>query len=353
MIRFFAAAWVYSFHSNLWIGKAGLFADLSSVGYSGVSVFYVLSGFILSYNYLDREFSKREFWAARIARILPVYWLSLILAVPWIIKNALERGHFSAGKLALTPLCLQSWIPAAALSWNPPSWTVSTEAFFYFVFPFIAVGLVYAFRRRPIVFLAGLWILSTVPSLIYALNWPEGPVDIDSYAFWLQVIKFNPLIRLPEFLFGVCVGAGFMGGWRVPRPKLVTAACVAAICMAIVSLRNSPYPMVHNGLCAPLFALMILSIASAKEWLDWAPLVMLGEASYSLYLLSSPVYFFCNFFAKRFSQLPQLNTGLGYGLYFLISIACSLLVYFQFEKPWRRKMRMLLSSPQSTYAKVP
>lgn len=345
-IRFFAACWVYCFHSLLWTGQRGLVADVSSAGYAGVAVFFVLSGFILSYNYLGSDFSPKQFWSARAARIVPVYWLSLLLGLPGLVHN-LVIGRFPLSPAyLLTPLFLQSWVPSVALIWNTPAWSVSTEAFFYLIFPFTAQRLVRSFRKRPVLFLLGLWFLSAAPSVLYALAKPEGPVDSASLFFWLTILKFNPLVRAPEFLLGVCVGAGFRDGWRMPRPRLATLACLLAICLTLVGLHDAPFPLLHNGLCDPLFALLILSIASSGDWLDWPPLLLLGEASYTLYLLGRPISNFYEGASSHVTFIPALRSFWGFVLYFVICVSASLLVYTVFEKPWRHKVRALLSGPK-------
>jgi peptidoglycan/LPS O-acetylase OafA/YrhL len=345
-IRFFAACWVYCFHSLLWTGQRGLVAYLSSAGYAGVAVFFVLSGFILSYNYLGSDFSPQQFWIARAARIVPVYWLSLLLGLPGLVHN-IVTGRFPLTPVYIaTPLFLQSWVPSLALIWNTPAWSVSTEAFFYLIFPFTLRRLAISFRQRPILILLGLWFLSTTPSALYALVRPEGPVDSASLFFWLGIVKFNPLVRAPEFLLGVCVGAGFRDGWRIPRPRLATMLCLLAICLTIAGLHDAPYPLLHDGLCDPLFALLILSVASTDDWLDWPPLLLLGEASYALYLLGRPIASFYEGASRYTTFIPAISGFWGFLLYFSICVLASLVVYALIEKPCRQKVRALLSRPK-------
>ena len=343
VMRFFAAAWVYFFHSRLWVGQRGWIAALGSAGYAGVSVFFVLSGFILSYNYLGRDYTKREFWSARVARIVPVYWLSLVLTAPYVAAKLITHESPLSANLILTPLFLQSWSPAAALVWNPPAWSVSTEVFFYLLFPFAVRPVVNWFRNRPVSILLLLWIASAVPSVLYALFHPEGFVDESSTQAWLEIVKFNPLFRLPEFLFGVCIGAGFRDGWRVPLPKLVIPCCIASICLLLVAAQHAPFPMLHNGLLAPFFGLLILSIASDDAWLDWRPLVVLGEASYSLYILASPLGDLYHSISKRVDWIPPSSQAGGFALYLTLSVACSVLVYILLETPTRRWLRNFLA----------
>lgn len=344
VIRFFAAAWVYLFHSRLWAGHTGWFAAINSVGYVGVSIFFVLSGFILSYNYLGRAFTKREFWSARFARIVPVYWLSLILTAPYVAAKLIRHESPLSANLILTPLFLQSWNPAAMHVWNPPAWSISTEAFFYLLFPFAVRPVVNWFTRRPVSMLLIFWIAGALPSILYALFHPEGFVDEASTRAWLETVKFNPLFRLPEFLFGVCIGAGFRAGWRVPLSKLVIPSCTVAICALLVAAQHSPYPMLHNGLFAPVFGLLILSIASADEWFNWKFLVVLGEASYALYILSDPLADIYHSASKRFHWLPPQTQTAGFALFFTFCVACSLLVYFFVETPARKRLRSLFAT---------
>jgi peptidoglycan/LPS O-acetylase OafA/YrhL len=74
-LRFFAALHVVCFHflafkivsGERWLGQ------ISSIGYVGVSFFFVLSGFILVYTYAGRDIPARDFWRARFARIYPAF----------------------------------------------------------------------------------------------------------------------------------------------------------------------------------------------------------------------------------------------------------------------------------------
>src|SRR6476661_1182191 len=86
-VRFFAAFYVVLFHFTLWYFAAApqWVRNIVSSGYVGVDLFFVLSGFVLTYTYLVPGAShvpRREFWVARIARIYPMYLVALALALP-------------------------------------------------------------------------------------------------------------------------------------------------------------------------------------------------------------------------------------------------------------------------------
>ena len=112
-------------------------------GFVGVSFFFVLSGFIIAYNYQkkisENKITKRAFWVARIARIYPLHWLTLFIAVALgnyiIASGAIDwLKHFLAS-LTLT----NAYIPKADyfFSFNSPSWSLCCEQLFYLCFPFL------------------------------------------------------------------------------------------------------------------------------------------------------------------------------------------------------------------------
>src|SRR5579864_7801332 len=90
-LRFFAALHVFVFHMYAMkiASTAGWTRQISSIGYVGVSFFFVLSGFILVYTYAGRQFSAAEFWRARFARTYPAYLFSLLFTAPFFFYVAL------------------------------------------------------------------------------------------------------------------------------------------------------------------------------------------------------------------------------------------------------------------------
>ena len=109
-------------------------------GFVFVNVFFLISGFILSYNYFDRgaNLVKRDFWMARFSRLYPVYLLVLLISLPMLDLewHARSSTEFWQG-LTLTPLLLQGWSPSLATFWNTVAWTLSCEMAFYATFPWL------------------------------------------------------------------------------------------------------------------------------------------------------------------------------------------------------------------------
>ena len=141
-LRCFAAINIVFFHFSdpQWFG---FLAPVVNAGYVSLSYFILLSGFVLAYNYSGRaragELDNVRFWKARFTRLYPVYLLSLLMS--WRMVASEYRSHthgmFWAG-MVLTPLLLQGWIPAIATFLNTPAWTMSAEAFYYMIFPWLA-----------------------------------------------------------------------------------------------------------------------------------------------------------------------------------------------------------------------
>ena len=115
-------------------------SPLLNNAYVFVGFFFLISGFVLAYNYADRPvLSRRKFYLARISRVYPVYVLVLILSIPFLViaeRAAHTPATFWTGVI-LTPLTLQSWSPPLATFWNTVAWTVPAEMFLYLIFPFI------------------------------------------------------------------------------------------------------------------------------------------------------------------------------------------------------------------------
>jgi peptidoglycan/LPS O-acetylase OafA/YrhL len=299
-IRFFAAIHVVLFHESHWDGHIPLGPIGSRIvnsGYTAVTLFFVLSGFILAYNY-ERVSDRAEFWISRFARIYPIYFLSLL--------PSLASPHFSyhphPGALGtlLTFTLLQGWAPSLAFSLNLAAWTLSVEAFFYAIFPFL---LPWSERLRLRTFLAlqaAYLPLTCLPPLL-ALHPSTHTAGVWIASYWESTL---PFVRLNSFFLGVFAGAWFR--CRVSRrgacPVLsgaTRAACLLALGSGIAFLlwlqptvTFGPLRTEALQLC---YALLILLLADVNwKALVSHPIQMAGEISYGIYVLQFPVLFLYN-----------------------------------------------------------
>jgi len=128
---------------------------------------------------------------------------------------------------------------------------------------------------------------------------------------------------------------------RVRNWPIVLGALL--VVLGILFGRYIPYPVMHSGLLAPAFALLIFGFATQPPWtslLAANPLILLGEASYSLYLLHS---FFIVMALVLFGRSPHL--ALVTVVTILVAIFASLVVYFLLEKPLRRRLHPRYATP--------
>jgi len=351
-LRFFAAFHVVIFHfqaMQIFIGPAW-FQKLSSIGYVGVSFFFVLSGFILVYTYAGRPMILKNFWRARFARIYPAYAFSLLVTAPFFFYAALSmnipffvwaKAHLKLAS-ALVLSLLQAWVPPAALTWNAVAWSLSVEAFFYVLFPFLLLVIVRRSQQQLLLIAAASWLTSLVFSGSYVVLNPDhlSVVNADVLgAFWLNALKFNPLARLPEFLLGMACGFLFLRSRRESKLALpLVLSGIAALLVVVYFSAVIPYPILHTALLAPAFAAIVYGFALRPNWgaiLENRWIVLCGDASYSLYLLHSMIVGM--YFHSTTGQL-RYQSPMGILVFVLIAVSISALVYRFIEEPARRKL---------------
>jgi peptidoglycan/LPS O-acetylase OafA/YrhL len=367
-LRFLAAAHVLFFHAGVvqlpgvpeWIRNMAGHADLS------VSLFFVLSGFILTYNYYDPDcgcrVSDRQFWAARIARVYPVYLLGLLLALPLLLADlAADDLGLSIAKVAaiVLVLCLvQSWLPETAWFWNFPSWSLSDEAFFYWCFPWSMRRLRSWTRGQLALGMVAIWLIAQAPPVIAQTLGPEGAQLVDTAAMprLTRVVQMNPLLRLPDFVFGILLGqlyllesaAGRSSQRRFQRWGAALAITGLGLLIVAVSVRPEyPFPLtLSRSLTAPLNGLLIfgLALGGGPLWvlLSSRFMVLLGNASYALYLLHIPVIYWTYTAARAWFGAESPISWALLVADVIVAIGVSVLAYLLVEEPMRRVLRQRL-----------
>lgn len=348
-LRFFAASVVVVFHYDP--GKfsllPGFFQSWLETGYEAVTFFFILSGFILSIVYAETDFSRRgnirTFFAARIGRLAPAYYVALLIALPFYIKEALSEGDLPLRELtlhiALVLTGLQAWWPEAAVVWNPPAWSMSVEWFFYLLFP---LALMLARRMSPTVLLPAALLLVAAVSAFRL--WVMGPLVVADPDDWTNLASFFPLFHLPQFLFGIALGRVYLLGPK-PSPGLAAgmfAAGAIGLMILFMDLENLPGHVRSNAVLVVFFGLLIYGAATeghfAYRALSPAPLVFLGNASYSIYALHEPIALWWDAYGPTRFGL-RLPSYLDFPLYAALVIAVAALCYRYVETPLRRRVR--------------
>jgi peptidoglycan/LPS O-acetylase OafA/YrhL len=350
-LRCFAAVNIVLFHfSNpQWFGWL---APVVNAGYVSVSYFILLSGFVLAYNYSGRaragELELGRFYKARFTRIYPIYLLSLILAWNQLPREYASHTHgmFWAG-VVMTPLLVQGWIPAIATFVNTPAWTMSAEAFYYVIFPWLARW------KRPeragphLWKMAGIWVLGMVPGALYMYFNPDGIAHPDRYSYghWLWALKYTPYAHLFSFIFGVMLAELDEIMVRDSRLRFWLGLVGFAGIYGLLTLGPLvPYAIIHDGLLMPLFACIVLGLAGQNRLatvLGWRPLVFVGEASYCLYLLHFNLWNMVHgSHLLEWTGLIRFDPWISY----VLLIGLALLALHFIEKPAQRQLRKWMSA---------
>ena len=203
-LRFLAALCIFFLHASdhgLIPPEAIAQVDLSK----SVSFFFVLSGFILSYVYDKKKVYTSKYFLDRILRVWPITFISLLftlLFLPNYLYLPLPSSVFSPGLVLLSNIfCLQSLIPIPSFyfGYNAVSWSISTELFFYLIFPWLVKLNPF---RLSVLFLVLSSLICTASYLLASVPFQPSRICISMYLQFM-VLYINPVFRLPEFIIGI------------------------------------------------------------------------------------------------------------------------------------------------------
>jgi peptidoglycan/LPS O-acetylase OafA/YrhL len=341
-LRFFAAFYVMTYHFGAGFSERERLPRTVTVflqhGNLGVALFFILSGFILYYSYKDNLQSSRDlykFFVARFARLYPVYLLAILIGI--FLEMHLPRGP----ELLVFPM-LQSWLPAISNNGYAvvaQAWTLSVELFFYCCFPLFLLF----FRRNWSVLT--LWsIIAGLFALTVALRVPTFHAGMPPG--WLANHILLPILCLPEFAFGLALGALFLRKQTL-NPHSYSNDWVTAVgllpCFAIMASGAGDYLIsLASAFC---FGWTIYRLANGRGWLtdllSSKPLMLLGGASFSIYLLQSLV----RIISKRIFGARHPGFDDAVSPIILISLSC--LIFLFYEEPLRDLIRNLLTRSQT------
>ncbi|SES14558.1 acyltransferase [Rhizobium sp. NFR03] len=302
----------------LMVALVHLYPQQVAIGAAGVDIFFVISGFIMAT--IGARETPSTFAVRRVARIVPLYWAVTLFMCALALKPGLFSNFtFDIPRLAMS-LFFIPYRDIDGIIWPlvKVGWTLNLEIFFYAVF------MLCLLTARPVLAAIGAILVLVVVGLLLD---PQQAAPIT----WT-----SPL--LVEFLFGMLIAI-------LPRVKrLVPGLAITAggvIWFAIAALSqvtpdNEGWRFVVWGGGAALLVLGCLSLEEAGGWPRiLRPLALLGDASYSFYLLHGLVI-------ALVAKL--LGHGLVAGIVVLVvSTIVSFLSLHLFERPAARIVRRVLS----------
>jgi len=335
-LRFVAAFLVFAFHIHIrWpLSETPWLDSILSEGAVGMSVFFILSGYILAYTYAGRDFSLRSYFTARFARIYPVYIAAGILALPWlaiVLKDGLLGLARGFALVVANSLMIQAWFPQLFGYWNnPAAWSLSVEAFFYLLFPFLIVWLQKLPVRALVAALILAYCLSVLPGFVYAVFEPRPEPA-------LAIFYAMPIFRLPEFVFGISI---YLLRNEFRRLSLFGGVAAVAL-LAYLALFGHLLPLfvLHNWIAVPLIGVVILGLARGSgvlaKALSTRPAVYAGKISFCFYMFQFPVIFGALQLRKYF----EMDAYSAFSICFVSLTVISIMGYHLIEEPFRKSIR--------------
>lgn len=343
-LRWWAALGVYVAHMRNFAPLPGTF-DAFQFGNYGVMFFFILSGFVLTWS-MKPGMTVRTFYVNRLARIWPATIVALVFAVPVFYSTHPNPEQtyvkpLNWAILALSPLFAQGWWrePVVMYSGNPVAWTLSLEFFFYAVHP-----LIYTVLRR----------LSSRTSLMFAgiiigLALAYRTIAVLDPGFFMTSWPY-PILRLDEFILGMCVAHAMRRGWRATTRTWMAVSGLVALVLADRFTRRDvlPVAMGHNfvayenellliGFTALIAAAASREILGRRSFFDSRPLVTLGEWSFAFYLVHSTVmYSFITLFGAHRARWDNV---MWYAPTFALALLAAAALHLWVEKPLERRIR--------------
>ncbi len=317
-----------------------------------VDFFFVLSGFIIAFAYSHRMASAADaaaFARRRFFRLWPLHAVILIGLVAIETARFVATGDGFGEKTSVQSiipnlLLIHAWGFLPDTSWNGPSWSISTEIAAYAAF---AIIFTLAGRRA-------YWAAAAVGALAAFIVITIAPAGMRSdYDF-----------AVFRCLFGFMAGVLVYKGWQA-RPfatRYKTSAEVVATIVALTAVSFLPQGPAE-ALMVPAFALLVYVFASSagriSQFFETRPLQLLGERSYSIYMIHAPLWYAVLIVAGRL-KLTEMQGGveilatdrytgdlLSIGFAVLI-VGLAALAYRLIENPGRQIGERLLRRAQPT-----
>lgn len=325
LVRGLCAIAVMLYH---YLHEAGV-GTFHAAGTYGVYIFFVLSGYALTYVYEGEKLGGRklyEFFEARVYRIVPLYFLVATYQL-YMLRNAPAIWE----KYLLNITMMFGLATPGATSIVPGGWSIGIEAVFYLLFPVLL-----AIRPIPVL-LAVLFAAVIVNQMAAGASYKDPAMSANQWAFYTQAPTF-----LVYFIGGILLARlrPQLLAWTDRRPASLSVAAPVLLLLLIAlfaipavsgisreSLLAGPISFLMIGGCFAVIAVGSITLIPSGPLSRAA--AYLGDISYSLYLLHYPIW-----------HRVQLHLEASLVVQGMVSIVLTLLLatasYHLFEKPIAR-----------------
>ncbi|MGW1752474.1 acyltransferase family protein [Streptomyces sp. NPDC002092] len=348
-MRFIAALLVFAFHTTWQTrfvdGRGGdaLGDVFANAGFYGVSFFFVLSGFVLTWSARSDD-TAPGFWRRRLVKIYPNHLVTFGLAAALML---IASDVFTVKGIVANLFLVQAWIPEIQVpnTMNAVSWSLSCELFFYLSFPLL-LRLLDRVPVRRLWALAGVLAAFTVVAPVvarYGIGGTPLPFIADGSLSFDQIwfVYFFPPVRALEFVLGmVAARLVLAGAW--PRLGLLPAGLIAVGGYVVNS--NVPYLYGVAGTAALWLTPLVAAAASADERTTASPfrgrvIVRLGELSFAFYMVHGLAVTYVYRWVIAGARLSPALGALALLGALLLSLALAHALFTWVEAPLVRKFR--------------
>ena len=288
-------------------------------GYVGVDLFFVISGFlitgVIAKQVAEGRFTLRQFWLRRIRRLWPAHAVHLagVALAAWFLLLPTHYADFGLS-LAAQPLLasnLYFWRTSVTgyfgefVEYKPllHTWSLAVEEQYYLLYPMLLLPLLRAHGR----------VKAFVLLLVFTL----------SYGFSIKVTPGHAMLaffclpaRICELTLGACV-------YFLPKPGIVSGRICGFFGLALVSVCLFWFPSAPTGTFpGGLVLFPALAMALLLRWQPqsgpfvWTPVILIGQASYSLYLWHWPVWAFSKYCSWAVSVPKPILLAIAFALGF-------------------------------------
>jgi len=304
-------------------------------GWTGVNLFFILSGFVLFFPYVNGRRTltcwrdARIYYWRRFLRLMPLYWAAILLELVMAPKSLTETAWLVSGLFSLSP--------SGSRFWNWPLWSIGVEILFSIALPI----LVLAWQRLGAwrLVLTVLLVALTVRSAGYLFFAPTNDIAT-SY------VVNSIIARLDEFVLGMLVAKLYFSRMiTIPSAFLISTGLVLVLAAWIgndlvrqdvwIPVMRAP---INNVLDLGFTLTLAGALASASRLsglLSWPPLQILGMMCYSIYIWHVPILR-ALFSPSRVDDVAYVMGSVGYLLIVLLLAAISYrFIEFFGVREWR------------------